>query len=157
MKNVFILGGTGRLGYHTTKELLKRGYSVSTISLPPCRPLETMKPGYAQADEQAAAKNKEHGIHVAFAAEIQNRDAYIDPNDTMPILKYKQADIRKAIVETIKKAIEYLNRKTPQISWLSPSFLVTTLFQRNISIAMNCSAAFLVYLWSNKVSTAKMR
>ena len=111
MKNVFILGGTGRLGYHTTKELLKRGYSVSTISLPPCRPLETMKPGYAQADEQAAAKNKEHGIHVAFAAEIQNRDAYIDPNDTMPILKYKQADIRKAIVETIKKAIEYLKKQ----------------------------------------------
>src|SRR5690606_36435121 len=35
MKNVFILGGTGLLGYHTTKELLKRGYNVSTVSLPP--------------------------------------------------------------------------------------------------------------------------
>ena len=35
MKNVFILGGTGLLGYHTTLQLLKKGYKVSTISLPP--------------------------------------------------------------------------------------------------------------------------
>src|SRR5690625_177715 len=43
MKNVFILGGTGLLGYHTTKELLSRGYSVSTIALPPM-PAEDLLP-----------------------------------------------------------------------------------------------------------------
>jgi hypothetical protein len=62
-----------------------------------------MKQGYAQADEQATAEGKEHGIHVAVTAEIQNCDAYIDPNDTMPLLKYKPADIRAAIVETINR------------------------------------------------------
>lgn len=35
MKKVFILGGTGFLGFYTMKELLRRGYGVSTISLPP--------------------------------------------------------------------------------------------------------------------------
>ncbi len=33
--NIFILGGTGFLGYHAALELLKRGHSVSTLSLPP--------------------------------------------------------------------------------------------------------------------------
>ena len=33
--NVFIVGGTGFLGYYTTLELLKQGHSVSTVSLPP--------------------------------------------------------------------------------------------------------------------------
>lgn len=35
MSKVFILGGTGFLGYYTTKELLHRGYQVKTIALPP--------------------------------------------------------------------------------------------------------------------------
>lgn len=35
MKKVFILGGTGFLGYYTTKELLSRGYQVKTMALPP--------------------------------------------------------------------------------------------------------------------------
>lgn len=34
-KKVFVLGGTGFLGYYTTEELLKRGYEVATIALPP--------------------------------------------------------------------------------------------------------------------------
>lgn len=32
---VFIVGGTGFLGYYTTLELLKQGHSVSTVALPP--------------------------------------------------------------------------------------------------------------------------
>jgi len=35
MKKVFILGGTGFLGYYTANELLARGYKVSMLSLPP--------------------------------------------------------------------------------------------------------------------------
>lgn len=35
MSKIFILGGTGFLGYYTTKELLKSGYEVKTMSLPP--------------------------------------------------------------------------------------------------------------------------
>src|SRR5690625_2075234 len=43
MKNVFILGGTGLLGYHTVRELLDKGYNVSTIALPPM-PQEDLLP-----------------------------------------------------------------------------------------------------------------
>ncbi|WP_225049269.1 NAD-dependent epimerase/dehydratase family protein [Lacticaseibacillus kribbianus] len=35
MSKVFVLGGTGFLGYYTTLELLRRGYQVKTIALPP--------------------------------------------------------------------------------------------------------------------------
>lgn len=35
MSKIFILGGTGFLGYYTTKELLAQGYQVKTVSLPP--------------------------------------------------------------------------------------------------------------------------
>ncbi|MEC0369866.1 NAD-dependent epimerase/dehydratase family protein [Paenibacillus chibensis] len=43
MKEVFVLGGTGFLGYYTVKELLRRDYKVSTISLPPM-PAEELLP-----------------------------------------------------------------------------------------------------------------
>ena len=35
MSKVFVLGGTGFLGYYTIKELLSKGYEVKTIALPP--------------------------------------------------------------------------------------------------------------------------
>ena len=43
MKKIFILGGTGFLGYYTTKELLARGYGIKTMSLPPM-PTEDLLP-----------------------------------------------------------------------------------------------------------------
>ncbi|WP_284139373.1 MULTISPECIES: NAD-dependent epimerase/dehydratase family protein [unclassified Virgibacillus] len=69
-------------------------------------PLEKMKPAYAKRDEQAAEAGKEHAIHAAVTADLQNRDAYIDPNDTMPILKYNKDDVKASIIETIKSCIE---------------------------------------------------
>lgn len=36
--NVFILGGTGFLGYYATLELLRRGHRVRTLALPPAPP-----------------------------------------------------------------------------------------------------------------------
>lgn len=69
-------------------------------------PLEQMKKALAEHDKEVAAAGKEHGIHLAMTAEIQNRDAFIDPNDTMPILKYKKDDVRAAIKETIELCIE---------------------------------------------------
>lgn len=35
MSKVFVLGGTGFLGYYTVKELLSKGYEVKTMALPP--------------------------------------------------------------------------------------------------------------------------
>jgi dihydroflavonol-4-reductase len=36
---VFILGGTGFIGYHTTKTLLQHGHQVATLALPPAPPV----------------------------------------------------------------------------------------------------------------------
>ena len=43
MSKVFVLGGTGFLGYYTVKELLSKGYEVKTIALPPL-PSEDLLP-----------------------------------------------------------------------------------------------------------------
>ena len=65
-----------------------------------------MKAAMAKIDADTLAKGREHGIHLADTAEAQNRDAYIDPLDTMPILQYKVYDVRAEMVETLKKCIE---------------------------------------------------
>jgi len=72
-------------------------------------PVEQMKPILAQHDEQTAAAGKEHGIHLAMTAEIQSRDAFIDPNDTMSILKYNKANVKAALIETIELCVEAVN------------------------------------------------
>lgn len=43
MSKVFVLGGTGFLGYYTVKELLRRNYQVKTMALPPL-PAEDLLP-----------------------------------------------------------------------------------------------------------------
>lgn len=68
-------------------------------------PLDKMKPEYEKVDERVAAEGKEHGIHIAMTAEIQNRDAYIDPQETMSILNYAKADVRQSIRETIEECL----------------------------------------------------
>lgn len=69
-------------------------------------PLDQMKAAMAKIDADTLARGREHGIHLADTAEAQNRDAYIDPLDTMPILQYKQYDVRSEMIETLKKCIE---------------------------------------------------
>lgn len=44
---VFMVGGTGFLGYHTVRELLARGHAVSTIALPPMPAEGLLPPGVA--------------------------------------------------------------------------------------------------------------
>lgn len=44
MMNIFILGGTGFLGYYATLELLQRGHQVSTLALPPAPPAGLLPP-----------------------------------------------------------------------------------------------------------------
>ena len=43
MTRALVVGGTGLLGYHTTLELLARGYEVTSLSLPPM-PVEDLFP-----------------------------------------------------------------------------------------------------------------
>jgi len=74
-------------------------------------PLEAMKPQMEQYDAYGMANGQEHGIHLGYTAEIQNRDAYLDPNDTMPLLRINKTDIRAAIKETLKVCVEALEGK----------------------------------------------
>lgn len=69
-------------------------------------PLEQMQPAMEQLDAATAAAGKEHGIHMSVAAAIQDRDAYLDPADTMSILQYQEDDVYAAIVETLRKCVE---------------------------------------------------
>ena len=79
MKNVFILGGTGLLGYHTVQELLKHDYKVSTVSLPPMPTSDLLPPEVAcelgdineMSDEQVLQllEGKDMFIYAAGADE----------------------------------------------------------------------------------------
>ncbi|GAB6989787.1 NAD-dependent epimerase/dehydratase family protein [Paenibacillus pini] len=69
-------------------------------------PLAQMKPVMEQIDEKNAEAGKEQGVHMSMMAEIQNRDAYLDPADTMSILKYNEYDIRASIEETLRKCVQ---------------------------------------------------
>lgn len=69
-------------------------------------PLEQMKLESKKVDEQLAAAGKELGIHAAKTAEMQDRDAYIDCNESMQILKFSEDDVKASIIETIKSCIE---------------------------------------------------
>lgn len=68
--------------------------------------LEQMKPNMAQIDVKNAEAGKEQGVHMSMMAEIQNRDAYLDPADTMSLLKYHEYDIRESIRETLRKCVQ---------------------------------------------------
>ncbi|THF72935.1 NAD-dependent epimerase/dehydratase family protein [Cohnella fermenti] len=68
-------------------------------------PLEQIKPAMEQADSHSTALGKEHGIHLDNIAVIQDRDAYLNPEDTMPILKFKEADIPAVIRETLEACV----------------------------------------------------
>ena len=67
----------------------------------PVVPLETMMPIYEGLDAQAKAEGKEHGIHLAKGAQMNNRDLYIDPKPVMEALGYEEDDVVASIKETL--------------------------------------------------------
>ncbi len=69
-------------------------------------PKEAVKPSMEEMDRQTLAAGKEHGIHLSYVAECQDRDAYLDPETTMPVLQYKKdADIRAWIRDTLNACV----------------------------------------------------
>ncbi|MFN2109038.1 MAG: NAD(P)H-binding protein, partial [Anaerolineae bacterium] len=42
--HIFIVGGTGFIGYHTVHECLRRGYTVTVLALPPMPADELLPP-----------------------------------------------------------------------------------------------------------------
>lgn len=79
------------------------GQTETTKLIP--APIEAFKPAFAEHDELTRKAGKEHGIHLAVTAEIQGRDAFLDPNDTMPILRINKDDVIASIKETLKVCV----------------------------------------------------
>ncbi len=59
-----------------------------------------------QVDAAAAARGKEHGIHVVDSTEFQERDAVSDPAPTMDALGYQPDDVVAAIRETLQVCLQ---------------------------------------------------
>ncbi|MBO3100627.1 NAD-dependent epimerase/dehydratase family protein [Cellulomonas fengjieae] len=78
MSAVLVIGGTGLLGYHTTLELVSRGYQVTSLSLPPM-PVEDLFPAGVENvladvteltdDELLALLDGKHAVFYAAGAD----------------------------------------------------------------------------------------
>lgn len=80
------------------------------LGLDPARvialPAEAFTPAMAEIDRQEAAVGREHGIHLADIAEIQSRDAFIDPEPVQRALGYGEDDVVTAMRESLDRCME---------------------------------------------------
>lgn len=67
-------------------------------------PLEHIKPAMEKHDEATAQAGLEHGMHLAVMAEVQARDAFVDPELTA-VLQIKQDDVVAEIIKSLKLCI----------------------------------------------------
>ncbi|HEX7540821.1 MAG TPA: NAD-dependent epimerase/dehydratase family protein [Anaerolineales bacterium] len=56
MQRVFVIGGTGFLGYHAIQEFLAKGWGVTALGLPPAHPLDSSAASSGQTLYPAAVK-----------------------------------------------------------------------------------------------------
>jgi nucleoside-diphosphate-sugar epimerase len=78
--NIFVIGGTGFIGYHATLEFLQRGHRVSTLALPPL-PASGLLPAEVNIqladlnslDDQAVRKLLDGQDALVFAAGADDR------------------------------------------------------------------------------------
>ena len=130
-KNVLIVGGTGFLGYHAVRELIKRGYNVTILALPPL-PAEGLFPDSVKI--QLADLNKLSNAEVTVLLRGQDAVVYAAGADdrltpkapAYPFFyKYnveatvrlitlaRQAGVKKGIV--LGSYFAYFNRTWPQL------------------------------------------
>ncbi len=69
-------------------------------------PVNQLKPSALEMDKRVAAKGKELAINLGKQIEMQNREAFIDPKETMPIIKYQEDDVRAEIRKTLAVGAE---------------------------------------------------
>ncbi len=69
-------------------------------------PKEALMATMEQVDAAAAARGKEHGIHVVDSTEFQERNAVSDPAPTMAALGYEPDDVVAAIRETLQACLQ---------------------------------------------------
>lgn len=96
--------GALNIKYRKFYEIIAEQLGQKTNIIPV--PLENILPQMEQIDAQTKQAGKEHGIHMKYTAMFQDRDAYIDPAETMLILKYEEMDVEQSIRDTINWCIK---------------------------------------------------
>jgi dihydroflavonol-4-reductase len=69
-------------------------------------PVEAFKPAMVAMDAQELDRGLEHGIHLADVAEIQGRDATIDPAEVRAALGYEDDDVMGAIRDSLRVCVD---------------------------------------------------
>lgn len=72
----------------------------------PVVPYDAVKQIYEGIDAQAKEQGVEHGIHSAKAAQIQEYDLYLNPEDTFPLLGVERDDVVASIKETLALCVK---------------------------------------------------
>lgn len=96
--------GALNMKYHRFYEIIAECLGQKTSIMPVS--LDAIMPQMEQIDEQTRQAGKEHGIHMKYTAMFQDRESYVDPEDTMPVLKYKEMDVEQRIRDTIDWCIK---------------------------------------------------
>lgn len=127
--NIFIIGGTGFIGYHAILEFVKKGHSVSTLSLPPL-PVDNLLPPEVtirlgdlnQLDDENIRDLLKGQDALVFAAGADDRnipkapayDFFYEANVQVPKRLFrlaKEAGVQKGVV--LGSYFAYFNRLWP--------------------------------------------
>lgn len=131
MRRVFIIGGTGFLGYHAIQEFLANGWEVTALGLPPAPPADlypaavkvALLPIESASDADLLSLLRGHEALV-FAAGMDDRVLPMKPaypkfhhaNVEMParlLTLAKQAGVRKAVV--LGSYFAHFHRRWPEL------------------------------------------
>lgn len=95
------------LSYHHFYDLMVEALGQTGKTKLVAIPYEDLLPQYIAADEHAASLGKEHGIKIELSQRMNQEDLSIDPQDTMPSLKYDKVEDMDALIrETLKVCVE---------------------------------------------------
>ena len=87
--------------YHEFYEMIADSLGQTNTKIE-VTPLSELKPAAEKTDEQVSENGKELAIHMAKQAEIQERDVFIDPEETMSALHYNEENVRAEVKKTLK-------------------------------------------------------
>ena len=104
-RKTYCLGGIN-MKYQEFYEMMVEALGQKGKTQIPVVPLETMLPIYEGLDQQAKENGKEHGIHLAKGAQMNNRDLYVEPKPVMEALGYEEDDVVASIKETLTYIME---------------------------------------------------
>ena len=107
--NIFIIGGTGFLGYHTALEALRRGYAVTALGLPPVPQDETftrnvrviIKSLEQTSDDELCELMTGHDALV-FAAGADDR--FLPPKPAYPYFHHGNVEVTQRVLSIAKRA-----------------------------------------------------